>query len=64
MLAMFANISVAPTTDRSGKEFPVRASFKITSETWSVKYDDTESREYKYLTENIVMEVGIKLPFL
>ena len=52
------------TTEISGKEFPVAVSFKITSETWSVKYDDTESQEYKYLTEKIVLEVRIKFPFV
>ena len=52
------------TTEISGKEFPVGVSFKITSETWSVKYDDTESQEYKDLTEKIVLEVRIKSPFV
>ena len=33
-------------------------SFKINSETWTDKYDDTESQEYKDLTEKIVLEVG------
>lgn len=59
LILSYKIISVAPLAEKSGKEFPVGVSLKIKSERWTDKYDETDSQEYKNLTEKILLEVGI-----
>ena len=59
LILSYKIISVAPFAERSGKEFSVGVSLKIKSERWTDKYDETDSQEYKNLTEKILLEVGI-----